>query len=315
MLTCPLLCWTVWSRQFLARLWMCLSLCNDRDMVRQCRCRAGAAVAVHRRSMASLRAAEANPHGPACSDCHFETPQLQSVRWSMPCFAGRAMPVVVRQVLMVQTLQKTVEVPQVYLLGGCGRRCDFVATSSGQSREVPQTCSSTRCSSPEEERPCCILRHLSHFVRMDVSARFSALDDEEFFVVEGPRGDKKDKKSNPVHASAAMDKHVVENHRPHHHHHRPEVDFHCGNLVSTSSLYLAVIRVHASATIGLWNNFIYSTWRFARFGVDSRPARRGSHKEIWTTSLRASCLTFEGDLAAFCCIFRAPPVVLELSAR
>ena len=36
-LTCPLLCWTVWSRQFLARLWMCLSLCNDRCVVRQCR--------------------------------------------------------------------------------------------------------------------------------------------------------------------------------------------------------------------------------------------------------------------------------------
>ena len=32
-LTCPLQCWTVWSRQFLARLWMCLSLCNDRCVV------------------------------------------------------------------------------------------------------------------------------------------------------------------------------------------------------------------------------------------------------------------------------------------
>ena len=32
--------------------------------------RAGAAVAVHRRSTASLRAAEANPHGPACSENH-----------------------------------------------------------------------------------------------------------------------------------------------------------------------------------------------------------------------------------------------------
>ena len=31
---------------------------------------AGAAVAVHRRSTASLRAAEANPHGPACSGYH-----------------------------------------------------------------------------------------------------------------------------------------------------------------------------------------------------------------------------------------------------
>ena len=31
----------------------------------------------------------------------------------------------------------------------------------------------------------CILRHFSHSVRMDVSAHFSALGDEEFFVVEG----------------------------------------------------------------------------------------------------------------------------------
>ena len=32
---------------------------------------------------------------------------------------------------------------------------------------------------------CSILRHFSHSVRMDVSAHFSALDDEEFFVIEG----------------------------------------------------------------------------------------------------------------------------------
>ena len=32
---------------------------------------------------------------------------------------------------------------------------------------------------------CRILRHFSHSVRMDVSAHFSALDDEEFFLVEG----------------------------------------------------------------------------------------------------------------------------------
>ena len=35
---------------------------------------------------------------------------------------------------------------------------------------------------------CRILRHFSHSVRMDVSAHFSALDDEEFFVVDGSRG-------------------------------------------------------------------------------------------------------------------------------
>ena len=32
---------------------------------------------------------------------------------------------------------------------------------------------------------CSISRHFSHSVRMDVSAHFSALDDEDFFVVEG----------------------------------------------------------------------------------------------------------------------------------
>ena len=32
---------------------------------------------------------------------------------------------------------------------------------------------------------CRILRHFSHSFRMDVSAHFSALDDEEFFVIEG----------------------------------------------------------------------------------------------------------------------------------
>ena len=29
------------------------------------------------------------------------------------------------------------------------------------------------------------LRHFSHSVRVDVSAHFSAIDDEEFFVIEG----------------------------------------------------------------------------------------------------------------------------------
>ena len=33
---------------------------------------------------------------------------------------------------------------------GCGRRCVHAATSSRQCREVPQSCSSTRCSSSEE---------------------------------------------------------------------------------------------------------------------------------------------------------------------
>ena len=33
--------------------------------------------------------------------------------------------------------------------------------------------------------PTSFLRHFSHSVRLDVSAHFSALDDEEFFVFEG----------------------------------------------------------------------------------------------------------------------------------
>ena len=56
---------------------------------------------------------------------------------------------------------------------------------------------------------CRILRHFSHSVRMDVSAHFSALDDEEFFVVEGSgwRGRRESDSqvfchSNSVHASA-----------------------------------------------------------------------------------------------------------------
>ena len=81
------------------------------------------------------------------------------------------MPVVVqRQVLVVQILQKTVEVQQVEDLRGCGRRCDLAATSSRQCREVPQICSSTRCSSSEEVYFCRIMRHFSHSVRLDVSA-------------------------------------------------------------------------------------------------------------------------------------------------
>ena len=106
------------------------------------------AVAVHRRSSTSLSFRSGRSpwsrllSRPSCS-------MLPGGR--CPCCAGRSMPVVVqRQVLMVQILQKTVEVTQAQDLRGCGRRCDLAATSSRQCREVPQICSSTRCSSSEE---------------------------------------------------------------------------------------------------------------------------------------------------------------------
>ena len=65
---------------------------------------------------------------------------------------------------------------------------DVTATRSDEFpavREVPQTRSLTGCSSADEGCFRCIFQLFSHSVRMDVSAHFSALDDEEFFVVEG----------------------------------------------------------------------------------------------------------------------------------
>ena len=73
---------------------------------------------------------------------------------------------------------------------------------------------------------CNILRHFSHSVRMDVSAHFSALDDEEFFAVEGSGwwGRRESDSqvfchTNPVHALAFMDKHGRHPSCPHHHNH------------------------------------------------------------------------------------------------
>ena len=84
--------------------------------------RAGAAVAVHRRSTASLGAAEANPHGPACSENHRDSAVA----------VGQVVDAPVVQVVPFvptgahgQTLQKTVEVPQMQLFCGCGRSCDL----------------------------------------------------------------------------------------------------------------------------------------------------------------------------------------------
>ena len=70
------------------------------------------------------------------------------------------------------------------------------------------------------------LLHFSHSVRMDVSAHFSALDDEEFFVVEGSgRRGRRESDShvfcrlNSVDALASTDKHDRHTSCPLHNHH------------------------------------------------------------------------------------------------
>ena len=84
-LTCPLLCWTVWSRQFLARLWMCLSLCNDSEWSDRADSRASAAVAVIAGRRHPSHGAEADSHGFPCSEDHGDSPHYFSW-WSMSLF-------------------------------------------------------------------------------------------------------------------------------------------------------------------------------------------------------------------------------------
>ena len=90
------------------------------------------------------------------------------------CHARRC----VRQVRKGLTVQKTVEVPQLQFLHGCGRRCDT-------QRQVPGSPAGASDTFIYGMFKCWNLWHFSHSVRMDVSAHFTALDDEEFFVVEG----------------------------------------------------------------------------------------------------------------------------------
>ena len=52
----------------------------------------------------------------------------------------------------------------------------------------------------------------------------------------------------------------------------PEVVFHGGNLVSTSPLYLAVIRVHASAVVAYGRISFFYVKVDMYSEVDSRPA-------------------------------------------
>ena len=68
--------------------------------------------------------------------------------------------------------------------------------------------------------------HFSHSVQLDVSAHFSALDDEEFFVVEGSwwRGRRESDfqvfcSHNSVHALIHVEKHMGQVARQNHHHH------------------------------------------------------------------------------------------------
>ena len=75
---------------------------------------------------------------------------------------------------VVQTVQNSAEIPQLQF---------------GEQVAVPvmlvRSCGSSTRSALSDGGFSCILRHFSRSVRMDVSAHFSALDDEEFFVVEG----------------------------------------------------------------------------------------------------------------------------------
>ena len=111
--------------------------------------RAGAAVAVHRRSTASLRAAKANPHGPACSENHRDSSVAVGQVVDAPVVQVVPCPLSFRQVLMVQTLQKTVGVPQMQLFSGCRRRCEM-------QRQVPG--SAGRCLRPVHRQDVQVLR-------------------------------------------------------------------------------------------------------------------------------------------------------------
>ena len=105
--------------------------------------------AVHRRSTASLRAAEANPHGPACSENHRDSAVAVGQVVDAPVVQVVPYPLSFRQVLMVQTLQKTVEVPQMQLFCGCGRSCDM-------QRQVPGFAG--RCLRPVHRQDVQVLR-------------------------------------------------------------------------------------------------------------------------------------------------------------
>ena len=96
-----------------------------------------------------------------------ETPLCSLVGLSCPlsCMTGA----------VVQTILNSVEIPQLQF--------------GEQMADVPvmlvRSCGSSTRSSLSDGGFCRILRHFSRSVRMDVSAHFSALDDEEFFVIKG----------------------------------------------------------------------------------------------------------------------------------
>ena len=116
--------------------------------------------------------AEANPHGPACSENHRDSAVAVGQVVDAPVVQVVPCPLSFRQVLMVQTLQKTVEVPQMQLFCGCGRSCEM-------QRQVPGV--SGRCLRPVHRQDVQVLRRgdfaafcgiFSHSVRLDVECPF-----------------------------------------------------------------------------------------------------------------------------------------------
>ena len=134
----------------------------------------------------------------------------------------------------MHTVQQTVKILQVQFLVWlmrpmCSDRCRGSDGTEfrGDSAVAVRSCGSSTRSSLSEGGFCCILRHFSHSVRMDVSAHFSTLDDEEFFVVEGSgwRGRRESDSQvfchpNSLHAPRChIDKDMSSAPGPHHHHH------------------------------------------------------------------------------------------------
>ena len=159
-----------------------------------------------------------------------ETPQLQYVSWwSLPCCAGRACSArcLLRQMPMVQTLRKFVEVSQSQFLPGCGRRCVYAATSC-LDMKMPQIQFIARVSghfsrdryaqlqlcmvgmmSAMRGKFAAVLQHFSASVHLDVEAQGG-----------GDAGNLTPRCSattNLVQLCSGMEKHTIATTRPHRH--------------------------------------------------------------------------------------------------
>ena len=122
--------------QFLARLWICLSL-YDRCVVRWCS-KLWLSHSCMSSKVVDFRAAETAPHGPTFSEDHRVSSVVCCLVVDAPVMQVVFMPVVVRQARMVQTLLYSVEAPQLQFLHGCGRPCD-PAETLGCVSQVPRT--------------------------------------------------------------------------------------------------------------------------------------------------------------------------------